>query len=328
MPEQKPQPRRLGASASAPSLRDISGGVSFSEAEGFGQLSGSKPPGRSSPDAITSVALYATPSYSSLYVEPEDLEPGPGTYDIPQGFGQQLLSTHWSQPSASLTAKHDKSWAKVMITKEHLNVLIGRGTPGPGTYQPGFVESQARVRFGTSKRRGLSDSSFRAPGPVYEVRGNPDNPPKHIRFSKANRFDMDNQSLSSALGSTGPGQYEAPTVFDGSRLAKSFGASHRAYDHVRFPGSEKEGIGRTSPGPGPLQPFQNSGKAISFPRSERTPLAGSGKLAPGPGAYDNHERPNPFSKSQSVYSFGRPPAKARVDWKQMRHLTNSLWGMR
>lgn len=273
----------------------------------------------------SSVALYAMPSYSSLFNEPEDMEPGPGSYDIPQGFGYQHLSTNASQPCLSITAKHDKSWSKVMISKDHLNSLMGRNTPGPGTYAPAVQNSQCRVRFGTAKRRGVVDDTIRAPGPIYDVLGNPENPKVHIRFGKANRFDGDNQSLSKALGSTGPGQYELPSSFDGSRLSKSFGASHRAYDKVRFPGSEKEGIGRSSPGPGPLVPFQQ-GKSVTFSRSERMSLDVA--KAPGPGHYDNHERPDPSSRSRSTYSFGRPQAKARLDWKQMRHLQNSLWGMR
>lgn len=275
----------------------------------------------------TSVALYATPSYSSLYVEPEDLEPGPGTYDVPQSFGYQILSTNYSQPCPSLTAKHDKSWAKVMITKDHLSAIMARGTPGPGTYQPTLVQTQARVRFGTSKRKPMNDEHFRAPGPVYEVTGDPTNPKSQTRFSKANRFDMDSQSLSQALGSTGPGQYEVGTDFDGNHgLSKSFGASHRAYDRVRFPGSEKEGQGRTSPGPGPLMPFQNSGKAISFGKAERLP-GERGERAPGPGAYDNHERVDPGVRTRVTYSFGRPHARGRINWKQMRYMSESTWGM-
>ena len=66
---------------------------------------------------------------------------------------------------------------------------------------------------------------------------------------QANRFALDNRSLADSLGSTGPGQYEAgpselqalvsvapPQVkgcIDPTRQARSFGASHRAYDKVR-----------------------------------------------------------------------------------------------
>uniref|UniRef100_A0A7S1R9J1 Uncharacterized protein n=1 Tax=Alexandrium catenella TaxID=2925 RepID=A0A7S1R9J1_ALECA len=274
-----------------------------------------------------SVALYATPSYSSLYVEPEDLEPGPGAYDVSGTFGQQQLSTKHSYPSSSLTAKHDRAWAKTMITKDHLSVLIARGTPGPGSYDPEASQTQARVRFGTARRRGLSDTRFRAPGPVYEVTGDPDSPPAQVKFGKASRFDRDCESLSKALGSTGPGQYETPTIFDGANLAKSFGASHRAYDRVRFPGSERMEIGRASPGPGAARAFENSGKGSSFGRAERLPGSGAAKRAPGPGAYENHERPSPFSRSQSVYSFGRPHPRGRINWRQMQHLSNSVFGI-
>jgi len=276
------------------------------------------------------MALYAAPSYSSLYVDPEDLEPGPGAYDINQSFGHQHLSTKESQPSVSLTAKHGRSWAKVMISKDHLGVLMARDTPGPGTYKPpgcGQVESQARVRFGSSKRKPLADTHFRAPGPVYDVRTAPEQCPHNIRFTKANRFERDGEALSASLGATGPGQYEETSVFDGVRLAKSFGASNRAYDKVRFPGSEREMIGKESPGPGACQPWQNSGPVVSFGRAERLPGNNSGKRAPGPGHYEAHEKPYPFSRSQSCYSFGRPAARGRLDFKKMRLLTNTTWGI-
>lgn len=280
----------------------------------------------SSANPSASVGLYAQPSYSSLYTDCEDADPGPGSYDVPAAHGHQHLSHHHSQPSPSLTAKHDRSWAKVMITKDHLNSVMARGTPGPGTYVPESVPTQARVRFGTSKRRALSDSSFKAPGPVYELEDNVI-PEKSVRFGKANRFEEDNSSLSKLLGSTGPGQYETGTVFDGQRLSKSFGASHRAYDKVRFPGSDRIEIGRASPGPGSLQPFQNTGKTNAFSRAERLPSDNTGKRAPGPGAYE-HDKRNPTSRTQSCFSFGRPAAKGRLDYKQMRSMSSSVWGVR
>lgn len=272
-----------------------------------------------------SVGLYAQPSYSALYTDAEDADPGPGTYEVPQGHGHQQLSHHHSQPSQSLTAKHDKSWAKVMISKDHLTAIMARGTPGPGSYAPEAVPTQARVRFGTSRRRALSDSTFKAPGPIYCLDESVE-PEKSVKFSKAERFDRNNEGLSKMLGSTGPGQYEVSTVFDGQRLSKSFGASHRAYDRVRFPGSDRIEIGRASPGPGSLQPFQNSGKANAFGRAERLPLDNSGKRAPGPGAY-SHDKRNPATRTQSCFSFGKPHAKGRMDWKQMKALGNSTWGV-
>lgn len=344
MPVHKPQPQKLSlsASASAPIFGTSAAGSldgSRREDGGDGQEDGKMQtlrPGRAAmlgQNAMRdsglpspSVGLYAQPSFSSIYADPEDLEPGPGTYDIPQGFGYQHLSTHLSQPCSSMTAKHDKSWAKVMITKDHLSAIMARGTPGPGSYEPALMPTQARVRFGTSKRRSLSDSTFRAPGPVYEF-SESTGPPKEVKFGKANRFDRDNESLSKLLGSTGPGQYEVTGFTDEQRLSKSFGASHRAYDRVRFPGSDRVEIGRASPGPGSLQAFQNSGKANAFGRAERLPSDTSGKRAPGPGAYDVLDRPCPHSRSHGVFSFGRPPAKGRIDWKQMRVLSNSMWGV-
>jgi len=314
------QPRKLGASASDPALSVIK----HASQELSATRPGNKSAGGPSQTVSTSaLALYAAPSFSSLYVDPEDLEPGPGAYDLHGSIGYQHESTKESQPLISLTAKHDRSWAKVMITKNHLEILKARDTPGPGTYKPsGGVESQARVRFGSSQRKPLCDTHFRAPGPVYEVRGEPDAVP-NVRFSKANRFERDGEALSNSLGSTGPGQYEQTGGFDGVRLAKSFGASNRAYDKVRFPGSDRLMVGRESPGPGALQPYQNTASSVSFTRAGRSEKSSSG---PGPGHYEQHEKPYPVSRSQSVYSFGRPHARGRLNWGKMRHFNNTTWG--
>jgi len=277
----------------------------------------------------SSQGLYGAPSFSSLYVEPEDLEPGPGSYNIPQAFGYQHLSHHFSQPSCSLTAKHDKAWAKVMISKDHCESVKCRGTPGPGTYVPLMLKSQNRVKFGTSRRNALYNTSFSAPGPVYDLPESCEASLRaKVRFGKASRFDSENSSLSRSLSNTGPGQYEAKGTFEGNRLAKSFGASHRAYDKVRFPGSEKTGQGQASPGPGPNP---HDGKLESrvgaFGRAERLPAGNEGKRAPGPGAYENHNQAPAHCRAMTTYSFGRPSAKGRVDWKQMRIMNCSLWGL-
>jgi len=214
------QPRKLGASASDPAISVIKHGSQELSATRPGNKSAGGP---SQTVSTSALALYSCPSYGSLYVEPEDLEPGPGAYDLHGAIGYQHESTKESQPLISLTAKHDRSWAKVLISKDHLNVLKARDTPGPGTYKPpasGGVESQARVRFGSSKRKPLCDTNPRAPGPVYDVRGEPDCPPHNIKFSKGNRFGGDSEALTSSLGSTGPGQYENSGIFDGVRLAQ------------------------------------------------------------------------------------------------------------
>jgi hypothetical protein len=299
MPGTKPRP--MQSSASSPTL------------------------GRGGRAASGSVALYATPSHASLCVEPDDLEPGPGHYDLPRNFGYQQESTKISGAVVSLTAKHEKSWDKVFVTKDHCQVLLGKGTPGPGAYDPGLgPASQARIRFGTGQRQPLNDGSFRAPGPVYDVAGDSDSVEKKQRFGKASRFDAVGDAVAPA-SAVAPGQYEAGTLFDGARLGKSFGASHRAYDKVRFPGSDRLQLCKASPGPGSLQPFTNSGKSITFPHAERLPLKFDGR--PGPGAYDNHERAYPHSRNQSCYSFGTPSARGRIDYKQMRSMGNSMWGV-
>jgi len=315
-----PQPSRvsLAASASAPSFgydSEEDGGLSSLRPGRAAMLNQKQT--RDAGNPSPAVGLYGVPSFGSVYEDVEDLEPGPGSYDIPHSFGQQHLSHRISQPLTSITAKHDSSWSKVMISKDHLSTLMARGTPGPGTYNPALVPTQARVRFSDSKRRSLSDTHFRAPGPVYDIPGS-EGARKTVKFGKANRFDEDNQSLSKLLGSTGPGQYEVTGFTSEQKLSKSFGASHRAYDRVRFPGSDRVGIGMASPGPGALQPFQNSGKTNAFGRAERLPTdTHLAKRAPGPGAYDHHEKPCPHSRSLRVHSFGRPPAKGRFDPKAM-----------
>lgn len=322
------QPLRLGASASDPGIRGVASHAPSADLAptrpGKLQKSGTS----SQTTSTAALALYAAPSYSSLYVDPEDLEPGPGAYDLHPGFGYQHESTKESHPSVSLTAKHDRAWSKVMISKDHLSVLKARDTPGPGTYKPTGPESQARVRFGGSKRPPLADTHFRAPGPIYEVRGDTDSNLKcNIRFMKANRFERDGEALSSSLGSTGPGQYELNSVFDGVRLGKSFGASNRAYDKVRFPGSEKVFLGKESPGPGGCMPWQNTGCSLSFGRAERLPGDTHGKRAPGPGQYEAHDKPYPFSRNQSCYSFGRPHPRGRLNWGRMKNQHNTTWGI-
>jgi len=278
----------------------------------------------------TAAALYATPSYSALYTEPEDPEPGPGSYDPPSSLGTQMDSMKQTLPALSLTAKHESAWAKVMITKDHLNAIKCRDGPGAGTYNPAMVPTQARVRVGTSKRRPLSDTGFRAPGPIYEIRTGPDVVDHKIKFGKDSRFKGEGDALGSSLGSTGPGQYETTTAFDGARLAKSFGVGHKAYVKVRFPGSERLNVGKNSPGPGAYQSYRSDSAHYAFGRAERLPGNKMAGRSPGPGAYDNHERPSEHAKvtrNQSCFSFGRPHAKGRLDWKQMRYTMSTKWGI-
>jgi hypothetical protein len=232
-----------------------------------------------------------------------------------------------------MTAKHEKSWEKVMITKDHLSAQLARGTPGPGSYHALQLASQARVRFGTSKRRGLSDNGFKAPGPVYDVLEEAGDQQKvNVRIGREGRFKTFDE------GVPGPGNYprkedgsspcDATTGFNGGKLSKSFGASHRSYDKVFFPGCEREKRCRMSPGPGTLKPFDNAGFGRTFGGAPRMPPNLAAKRAPGPGAYDNHERETAVFSSSSSWSMGRPQARGRLDLKQMKILTHSsTWGI-
>lgn len=272
-------------------------------------------------------ALYNTPSYASLYADVEDLEPGPGSYDVPPGMGVQHESMKHTIPAISLTARHQKAWSKVLITKDHLQELRARDTPGPGSYQPTTIDTEQSVRFGTSKRRPIYNSSD-APGPaLYNTRGDitTDATTGRIKFGKAGRWAAE-AAEQAALVQTGPGQYETGTVFDGLRLSKSFGVSHRAYDKVRFPGADRLMYGRLSPGPGPYREYEAGGRNVAFSRANRLGLADPTR-GPGPGQYDDHERPPPDSRRRPSFSFGKPSAKSRLDWKQMRVQGNTCWGL-
>jgi len=254
-------------------------------------------------------SLYGSKSYCSLFEEPQSYDPGPGQYDLPPGFGLQNESHKESMVHQSITARHQDGWQKVLISKEHLCELLARGTPGPGTYTPAHINSQASVRFGTSLRPEPSypDDS---PGPVYDCRGGPEAAPHLIRFGREHRFAevfKENQ--------VGPGQYPTGTQFDGTRLAKSFGISHRSYDKVKMPGSERMYRGRTSPGPGNFKPFVSGGSNFTFPKSNRPPINGSVDNPVGPGAYSSQSEAD--KKSSSCYSFGKPSSVGRFSWKKM-----------
>jgi len=247
-------------------------------------------------------ALYGSKSYSSLFTEPENKDPAPGQYELPTGFGYQMESHKETFTSKSIAPKSD-GWAKVLITKDHMAELLSRGTPGPGSYTPGYVESQASVRFGTSLRPNPNapDSS---PGPVYDVRGCAEDAVQNVKFGRDGRFDALPEE------EVGPGKYPMHTQFDGAKKAKSFGISHRAYDKVKMPGSERQYRGRTSPGPGNFQHFVSGGRNFAFPKSNR-PAMRSDNNPVGPGQYGCADA---GGKTISTYSFGKPSVSARFNW--------------
>jgi hypothetical protein len=282
-------------------------------------------------------SLYSPPSYTSLWADTDDPEPGPGAYEVLSSFGLQPESTKRTGSSTSLTAKHGKSWAKVLISKHHNQELLCRESPGAGTYQPKMLKSQASVKFGGGQRSNINgNTADRSPGPVYEVRSKPDSK-TNTKFPQDDRFPTDREPT------LGPGQYEALTQFDGTRLAKSFGCSFEAYRKVKTEGIERELRGRTSTGPGVYT--ENFGKNLptytftgvySFPRAERMRhRTSSTTRVPGPGAYDNVKVLEVAKGScassnvwnQSVRSFGKPSTKPRLDFKQLRIFSNTTWGM-
>jgi hypothetical protein len=282
-------------------------------------------------------SLYSPPSYTSLWADPDDPEPGPGAYEVLSSFGNQPESTKLTGFSSSLTAKHSKAWAKVLISKHHNSELLCRESPGAGTYQPKLLKSNASVKFGGGQRSNIAGNvGGRSPGPVYEVRSKPE-ANTNTKFGQDDRFGNDRPPT------LGPGQYEALTQFDGSRLAKSFGCSFEAYRKVKTEGIERELRGRTSTGPGVYQ--ENFGKNLpnytfsgvrSFPRAERMKHRTQATTrVPGPGAYDNvkvmevakGDCASSTIWNQSCRSFGKPSTKPRLDFKQLRLFSNTTWGM-
>lgn len=263
----------------------------------------SKPSSALAQSALANSALYGSKSYSALFSDPECYDPGPGQYELPGGFGYQMESHKESMNSKTIAPKNSDGWSKVLISKDHMAELLARGTPGPGSYTPSHVTSQASVRFGTSQRPNPNGPG-ESPGPVYDVRGGPQEFSQNVKFGRDERFDM-----APSEGEVGPGQYTAHTQFDGNKMAKSFGISHRAYDKVKMPGSERQFRGRTSPGPGNFQPFVAGGRNFSFPKSNR-PEMRSDSNPVGPGAYGLATN----KKSVSSYSFGKPSCSSRLSW--------------
>ena len=300
-------------------------------------------------------SLYGVPSYSSIFADPVDFEPGPGQYEVnasAQLGDHQFLSNYQSAPHRSITSKHASSWARVYISKDH--AIKARDTPGPGIYSPEVPGGEmgragVTVRFGTSVRKKVSHETP-SPGPIYDCRRTTgkDNDFGSVKFTKDGRF-KEKRSSGVPLG---PGQYNFKQSFDGQQgLRKSFSVSHRAYDSVRFPGSERANLGRASPGPGPYKEWKPTMRGdFSIPRSRRQDLnelggvPASGEI--GPGAYDidgpsakrkemsmtggfggknkHHSSTgtivprscpaSPLRKTTTAFHFGKPSTRARFSW--------------
>ncbi|KAF4663995.1 hypothetical protein FOL46_004465 [Perkinsus olseni] len=276
---------------------------------------------------------------ASKMAEPDD-EPGPGEYGpLPgSGVGQQQLSQHANPPTARVFGRNTRSWSQMWISKHHLGELVGKDTPGAGTYEPSTTSESVNgkknsVRFGGARRRTELGYPNDSPGPAYDVRGciaaKVCNTGSALR--RAERYVLDELERAMRANNVGPGDYDILTP--GSKLdesfGRSFGVSHRAYDKTCSPGFEKELIGRTSPGPGFMTiDFAKDAKLHSFARSLRPPLHGGGTRvsAPGPGTYGVQEAINMgrlacFESSRRnppTISFGKPSRKPRIDFKALR----------
>ncbi|CDW79404.1 UNKNOWN [Stylonychia lemnae] len=74
------------------------------------------------------------PFNSSITVQ-DLLKPvGPGNYELPNLTGQkQIISTKQSPPSFSLSSRTDHN-NRVIISKQHVQEIVGRDSPGVGSY--------------------------------------------------------------------------------------------------------------------------------------------------------------------------------------------------
>lgn len=320
----------LSASASAPDLKPKASNIDVKSVHMM-----------SAEDGIP--VMYASPSFYSRFADLEDAEPGPGAYDGPSSIGLQANSLKSTAPAYALTDRNAEAWAKVVISKGHHKAMLSRDTPGAGSYQPERPRSQASVRFGVAKRSeapGMKPAGFESPGPVYDCRGGPMDCTAEGRFAarpkigKDRRFTTDEQILSHT--SLGPGQYESGTAFDGLRLSKTFGCSHRAYDNVITPGFERFLVGKLSPGPGPYrEDFARSSKAFAVPKAERLADKRRQLRTPGPGSYDDHEKTeiarlstmDSQKKTPKSCAFGKPSRKARLDFRALNKFSSSCWGL-
>jgi hypothetical protein len=170
------------------------------------------------------------------------------------------------------------------------------------------------------------------PGKFYNVREDVGQPAQgrkpNVQFGKSQRFWVPGEHLT-----IGPGQYQHKSTLEAGRKAKSFGASVRAYDHVKYQDGELSFKGRNSPGPGPYR--QDFGKdCISHPmglakKLPRVKLSDTpDSMGPGYYSVTNLKRGVESSDNQSGgVSFGRPRRKKhRFDFKKLGQCGNRVFG--
>ena len=253
-----------------------------------------------------------------------DEVPGPGYYPLrTNSFGRQLTSRYKSEPSAVILGKPSGGNASVSARTPQ---RISSRSFHSQTVRSHLSKASSCVRAGCKFPQSLRPDirhqlgvELSSPGPAYDVRelnrftGRALDGP-NIGFTRDRRFHTQPGI------SIGPGHYKADfSCMDRLRFSHfTFGASHRAFDKVRRPGSEHDRLGRESSGPGdPLwrNIKKDGSKAHSFNHSPRF-VRKKSSLELGPGEYFR-----PLSRSSSCPSvFGTAPMRPRLDFRQLRYL--------
>jgi hypothetical protein len=254
------------------------------------------------------------------------------------GFGKQFASNFATTPQWSLTSKHDKSWAKVLITPEHNKVNFGKQSPG-AIYSPKeeFGVHPEHSNWVRDKKLKPTQGNGMTQGPdaFYDVRqSNYCSPPqgKNLKttYGSSERFpDVRDPGI-------GPGQYQHKSSIQAGLKAKSFGTSFRAYDKVMVPGefgTAREFRGRASPGPGPYR--QDFGKdslafQMSLDKKLKPVKLSDTPITMGPGYYAPEKVKRGVLSSENTsggVSFGKPRRKKhRFDFKRLGQCGNRVFG--
>lgn len=204
--------------------------------------------------------------------------PGPGQYDIPNGFGAAGKTKAYSmrgkpeggvlkelcpgpaeyEPKTGVALKSSAKWG--FGTSKRIP-MGGAGAPGPGEYTPSDPNVvSARANFGTAKRPDAADSKNRVPGPgAYNPLRVSDtvNRGKTILGTRMGNLGD--------LNSPGPAAYNQGTKIQAKKLPSwGFGTAPRHTDAAHG------NLALKNPGPGTYQlPPSFHGPKISItPRRE------------------------------------------------------------
>jgi len=218
--------------------------------------------------------------------------PGPGAYSLKSNFELANSKAHGSSivprrpdsaylahgqipgPGAytpnDITKSKQPAYKIGTSSRDGLNSSYVGGQPGPGQYNPSPMKSKGQIRFGSSTRKGLSETTF-TPGPgAYTVPSKVNEGPKyHMGIKK------EDQSLMYAKTIPGPGAYN-PSVRFVKDSQPSFGIGSGKRDDLYRSGM--------APGPGQYDVRgRHGGPHWGFGSSKRDDLKRSEH--PGPGAY-------------------------------------------